>query len=853
MRMADLAKPKMSRGLTLAETVVGAAVFLIVALAVYQGYVAIVATYRTAQIKLVAAEIAQEEIELMRNMPYGEVGLAGGIPSGVLEPVSQLTRDGIPFEVRRYVRNIDDPFDGTLGGTPNDTSPADYKLAELEIVCTNCPGAETFRTTARVAPKNLETASANGALFVRAIDGNGLPVAGAAVEITNPDANPPISITDTTDADGWLKVVDVPPANQAYQVTVSKTDYSTDKTYTATAENPNPVKPHATVVLGEVTQITFAIDRTSTLNFRSTGVTCGPAGSAHFSLDGSKLIGANPDVLKFSEEYDTDVAGAKDISGLEWDTYALALQDSGYSLVGVQPLFPLSVSPGVTQNVSLLIEPKNPNELLVTVKDLATGLPVANASVRLESGQYSETKTTGVGFLKQTDWSGGDGQANFIDQKKFFSQDGNLSVVNPAGTIKLATTSEGFYVPSGMLESSTFDTGSSATFKTVSWDPASQPLETGSDSVRIQLATATTSEPLSWSFLGPDGTSNTYYTLAAPDIHPGHSGDRFLRYKLFLNTASTTFTPLVSDVSFVFTAACIPAGQVSFGGRSLGAYALTVTHSGYQDFAEQVSLTGPWQEKEVILIPEGLSMSPPAIGGFEPLQGPAGGVVTLSGSGFTGVTSVTVNGTYALFTVNSATQITATVPSGASSGPIAASNSLGTGVSASSFTVVPPLVPAVIDSFSPESGLPGASVIISGSGFSDVNGVRFNAAAAVFAINSDSQITATVPGDALTGRVMVSDQSGSAMSASNFTVIVPPVIDGFSPAGGQAGTSVTITGSGFSGVTGVKFGDVLSPAVSVISDSEVRATAPAGGTGRITVTNPAGSAVSSSIFFVTFY
>lgn len=79
--------------------------------------------------------------------------------------------------------------------------------------------------------------------------------------------------------------------------------------------------------------------------------------------------------------------------------------------------------------------------------------------------------------------------------------------------------------------------------------------------------------------------------------------------------------------------------------------------------------------------------SAPVVSSFSPTSGAAGTSVTITGSNFTGATAVKFNGTSASFTVNSSTQITATVPSGATSGPISVTNSSGTGTSSSTFTV----------------------------------------------------------------------------------------------------------------------------------------------------------------------
>jgi uncharacterized protein (TIGR03437 family) len=54
---------------------------------------------------------------------------------------------------------------------------------------------------------------------------------------------------------------------------------------------------------------------------------------------------------------------------------------------------------------------------------------------------------------------------------------------------------------------------------------------------------------------------------------------------------------------------------------------------------------------------------------------------------FTGVTEVTFNGVAAAFTINSAKQITATVPGGASTGSIRVTNVAGTARTAAPFTI----------------------------------------------------------------------------------------------------------------------------------------------------------------------
>ncbi|MBL0211438.1 MAG: IPT/TIG domain-containing protein [Holophagaceae bacterium] len=239
----------------------------------------------------------------------------------------------------------------------------------------------------------------------------------------------------------------------------------------------------------------------------------------------------------------------------------------------------------------------------------------------------------------------------------------------------------------------------------------------------------------------------------------------------------------------------------------------------------------------------------PGITGFSPTSGLVGAAVSITGTHLTGATAVSFNGTNApSFTVGSSTQITATVPLGATSGPIAVTTPGGTATSSTSFIVA---VPApTITGFNPTSGVVGTSVAVSGTNFSGASAVTFNGIAASFTIEDSTQLTATVPATA-SGPITVTTPGGTATSASSFTVTVPaPAITGFSPASGSVGSIVVITGTNFSGASAVAFNSVSAP-FTINSPSQITATVPATTSGPIAVTTSGGTAVSSSSFIVT--
>jgi len=71
---------------------------------------------------------------------------------------------------------------------------------------------------------------------------------------------------------------------------------------------------------------------------------------------------------------------------------------------------------------------------------------------------------------------------------------------------------------------------------------------------------------------------------------------------------------------------------------------------------------------------------------FSPSSGAQGSSVTVSGSHFTDATSVLFNGTSASFSITNDTTISATVPVGATAGPITVGNPSGSAASATNFT-----------------------------------------------------------------------------------------------------------------------------------------------------------------------
>ena len=156
-----------------------------------------------------------------------------------------------------------------------------------------------------------------------------------------------------------------------------------------------------------------------------------------------------------------------------------------------------------------------------------------------------------------------------------------------------------------------------------------------------------------------------------------------------------------------------------------------------------------------------------------------------------------------------------------------------------------------VTALAPTSGAVGTSVKIAGSGFTGATAVKFDGVAStVFTVDSDTQITATVPPGASSGPVSVTTPNGSVESANDFVVTVNDITS-VTPRSGEVGDVVTLHGVGFTGATAVTFKQTAATTFTVVSDSTITAKVPTGAsTGRISVTTPDGTAKSASAFVV---
>ena len=267
-------------------------------------------------------------------------------------------------------------------------------------------------------------------------------------------------------------------------------------------------------------------------------------------------------------------------------------------IAGTIPVSPFALPPDAAGEADIVLSSYASPALLVTVVD-GIGEPVADAEVGIFRSNATTTSATGRGATTQTNWNGGSGQDDIGSMTRYFQSDGDIST--PNGSLQLRR-SGGTYATEGWLESSTFDMGTSTDFATISWLPGTQDSRLGTNPVRMQVATnLEVTATSTWSFVGPDGTSSSYYTTPGLSLHSSHDGDRYLRYRIFLSRSTQNRTPTISDVSFSYSSECSPPGQALFTGISSGSTRVTVSRPGYVTSVQTINVASGWNSLVVTL------------------------------------------------------------------------------------------------------------------------------------------------------------------------------------------------------------------------------------------------------------
>ena len=282
-----------------------------------------------------------------------------------------------------------------------------------------------------------------------------------------------------------------------------------------------------------------------------------------------------------------------------------------------------------------------------------------------------------------------------------------------------------------------------------------------------------------------------------------------------------------------------------------------------------VTPAGPFGPADVVITNPGGLVSPPLTGGYlfvdiptitavSPTFGPSSGgnTVTITGSNFAAVTTVTFDTTPATNVVLvSSTTLTARAPAHAAGfvdvsvtnpGPSTAT------LPASYEYIAAPAITSLSPTFGPSIG--GTSVTITGTGFATGATVRFGTVAATgVVVNGATSITAIAPAGTGTVNVTVTNPDTQVSNGSPYVYTPPPSVLSVAPIGGPlaGGTAITITGINFQPGSTVTIGGAPATDVVVTTATSITATTPAGTstTAPVVVNTPDGQTSNTTVTF----
>jgi len=382
------------QGFTLIDVLVGTALFIIVMVGFFIVFQFLFKVLSQSQNKTIAIALANEQIEIVRNIPYEDIGTKFGSPSGEIPQTrTEITNDKT-FTIITDIIYIDDPFDGV---SPTDEFSGDYKKARIEVLWEEHQLIKSIVEIANFSPPNLESEIGGGVFSVYVNDReSGFPISNAQIEIINNETNPSIHIITMTDNNGWLSRPGLAESDN-YEIHTNQTGYDEHKTYpNSLIFKPEPEYSHAKISEGDKITRYFLISKISTINIKTVDNNNNILPNMSFRLSGGRAIGIDLDnkSIIYSYENDnltTDLNGEKQLDNMSGGEYYFEITNPNYAILTPNIENPLIIEADSEQSIILTLAPVNEPYLRIIIKDSETKNGISQATVRLHNEDYDKT------------------------------------------------------------------------------------------------------------------------------------------------------------------------------------------------------------------------------------------------------------------------------------------------------------------------------------------------------------------------------------------------------------------------------------------------------------------------------
>ncbi len=393
-------------GFTFIESLVLLFIFSIIVVSFYSVFSLGTRHIIESKNRLGAISLANQKMEIIRNLEYNNVGTEGGIPNGPIDPDEYETVNTMNFHILTDIRYYDDSYDGILDGTPDDNIPTDYKIAKVIVKWGEETDSQQVYLVATFAPPGMETSAGGGTLRINIIDSSALGIANANIHLFNSGTG--VDLNTLTDSTGSILFPGT-PAGSDYEISVSKSGYESVSTLAVSPASPyNPVTDeHASVVIDSLNVKSIIIDPLSNINISTTDPLNDNIGDITFTLIGGRILGTKVADGKTGYNYEQDLntnsSGEKSISDISPGTYEFMLRDASdtnYTFIKMDPGDDISsnkfvLNSGTTLDIKAILADNSVNSLIILVSDVE-GSIIEGASAQLKNDLlgYDVTLTT---------------------------------------------------------------------------------------------------------------------------------------------------------------------------------------------------------------------------------------------------------------------------------------------------------------------------------------------------------------------------------------------------------------------------------------------------------------------------
>lgn len=347
------------QGFTLLEILVGLTILSIFLLAIIPLFVLSAKVLRQSNDKLIAANLANKELEKVRALSYDDVGITGGNPSGVLNSDYDKNADGKTFHIKIRVNWVDGDFDGLF---PTDSDPRDYKRV---VVTVSWPGATSPNQRAQVSTlvsrESEEKAASGGNIVVKAKDYQGNLLEDVKIQLTTGPSSP---TSDWTDENGEAAFYLLNPSE-------TEGDYTVVASKTGWIVRPDDQNQTCTVLVNQTRTLEFVLGKPGNLIVYLKDLT-------------GNLVGKNSRITLVSTEAGTKEYtshnGEFNISDVFPGTYDLTAWAASYKTSNAVAI---EINPLSTTEINITLISVPTGGLHLTAYDQVSSSPVASATVKV--------------------------------------------------------------------------------------------------------------------------------------------------------------------------------------------------------------------------------------------------------------------------------------------------------------------------------------------------------------------------------------------------------------------------------------------------------------------------------------